>query len=346
MSDGEDDPAQRARSPRVSMADIARLANVSKPTVSRVLSGSSLVNPATRDRVLEVARAQGYRINRTAQKLRQTHSDSIGVVLDFGSYRGGRIADPFVFDLLTGVSEALALSGLDLLLAHPGKHAGASYFHDQVTTRMVDGFIFLGQGSLDPVLRELGVLEVPFVVWGAVDPKEPYCAVGSDNHYGGWLAGGHFRRRQRFNWLFVGDVGQSEVRLRYEGLCQSGRESWDPVAISQLRCSDMSYTATFRDVGAWLAANPAPNAVFAYSDTAAMAVIAAFREHGLEAPRDYALVGYNNIPLAAHYTPAITTIEQQTHIAGAMLVDRLQQLIAGDRPGSTVLPTRLIERQT
>lgn len=328
------------------MADIARLASVSKPTVSRVMSDSPLVNKLTRERVLEVARQQGYRINRTAQKLRQTRADSVAVVLDFGSYYGARIADPFVFDLLAGVSEALAANKLDLLLVPPGKQASASFFHDQVATRMVDGFVFLGQGDRDPVLRELAGLGVPFVVWGAVDPDEPYCAVGSDNVLGGRLAASHFLHGKRSDWLFVGDARQSEVRLRYQGLCETAAEAPMPVQIEQLLCSEMSYNATFHEVGAHLTRHAAPDAVFTYSDTAAMAVIAAFREAGLEAPRDFALVGYNNTPPTAHYTPAITTIEQQTQIAGAILVEKLLQLIAGDRPGSTVLPTRLILRQT
>ena len=73
------------------------------------------------------------------------------------------------------------------------------------------------------------------------------------------------------------------------------------------------------------AEHPAPDAVFCFSDTAAMAVISAFREAGHLAPRDYSLVGYNDIPPAAHFTPAITTIEQETHIAGAILVEKLMQ---------------------
>ena len=77
-----------------------------------------------------------------------------------------------------------------------------------------------------------------------------------------------------------------------------------------------------------------------------MAVISAFREAGHVAPRDYALVGYNNIPPAAHFTPAITTIEQETHIAGSILVEKLMQQIEGGRAKSTMLPTRLIERET
>lgn len=329
----------------ISMADIARLANVSKPTVSRVLSGSPLVTGATREHVLKIAREHGYAVNRNAQKLRQTRTDTVAVVLDFGSYRGGRIADPFIFELLAGVSEALSVRNLDLLLAPPVSQNARDY-QDQISARMVDGFIFLGQGERDPMLRQLAKAGVPFVVWGAVDPAEPYCAVGSDNFLGGKLAGNYFLKCSRKRWLYIGNDNHAEFRMRHDGLSAAARESGQDISIDTLAFDDMSYVATYRAVKDFVAQHPAPDAIFTFSDTAAMATIAALREAGLSSPRDYALVGYNDIPPAGHFTPAITTVEQETHLAGAILVEKLMQLVEGGRANSTVLPTRLIVRET
>ncbi len=329
----------------VSMADIARLANVSKPTVSRVLSGSPLVTGTTRDHVLKVAREQGYAVNRNAQKLRQTRTDTVAVVLDFGSYRGGRIADPFIFELLAGVSEALSVRNLDLLLSPPVSQ-DARVYQDQISARMVDGFIFLGQGERDPMLRQLAKAGIPFVVWGAVDPSEPYCAVGSDNYLGGKLAGTYFIKCNRQRWLFIGNDSHAEIRMRHDGLSDAARENGGAITIDTLTFDDMSYVATHQAVQDYIAQHDAPDAIFAFSDTAAMATIAAMREAGLASPRDYALVGYNNIPPAGHFTPAITTVEQETHLAGAILIEKLMQMVEGGRANSTVLPTRLIVRET
>lgn len=328
----------------VNMDDIARLAKVSKPTVSRVLNNSPLVTDETRARVLQVARDHGYAVNRNAQKLRQAHTDTIAVVLDFGSHRSGRIADPFIFELLAGVSEALSVRNQDLLLSPPSLSDAKSY-GDLLAARAADGFLFLGQGDREPLLRELVRAGLPFVAWGAVDPNEPYCAVGSDNLLGGRLAGELFLKRGATRWLYVGNIDHTEIRMRYDGLCATAR--LDPgVVVSHLRVDNMAYAATYACAAEWLRDNPPPDAVFCFSDTAAMAVIAAFREAGLTAPRDYSLCGYNNIPPAQHFSPAITTIEQETHIAGAILVEKLMQLIDGARAKSTVLPTRLIIRQT
>ena len=328
----------------VNMDDIARLANVSKPTVSRVLNNSPLVNAETRERVLQVAREHGYAVNRNAQKLRQTRTDTVAVVLDFGSHRGGRIADPFIFELLAGVSEALSVRNQDLLLSPPSLSDAKSHA-DLLAGRAADGFIFLGLGDREPLLRDLARAGIPFVAWGAVDPQEPYCAVGSDNRLGGRLAGELFLKRGAKRWLYVGNTHHTEIRMRYDGLCEVAGTR-DDVTVDCLRVENMAYATTHASVAAWLKDNPAPDAVFAFSDTAAMAILSAFREAGLNAPDDFALCGYNNIPPAQHFTPAITTIEQETHIAGAILVEKLMQQIEGTRARSTLLPTRLIVRQT
>jgi DNA-binding LacI/PurR family transcriptional regulator len=131
-----------------------------------------------------------------------------------------------------------------------------------------------------------------------------------------------------------------------EGLHMAAKGAGASVTIDTLSVEHMAYAATYASAATYLREHHAPDAVFAFSDTAAMAVISAFREAGHIAPRDYSLVGYNNIPPAGHFTPAITTIEQETHIAGAILVEKLMQQIDGGRARSTILPTRIIVRET
>ncbi|WP_262408625.1 LacI family DNA-binding transcriptional regulator [Sphingomonas sp. JC676] len=326
------------------MLDIARLANVSTPTVSRVLNGSALVNEETRERVLRTAWAHGYAVNRNAQKLRHARANTVAVMLDFGSHRHGAIGDPFIFELLAGVSEALSVRNQDLLLSPPGLE-DARAFRDLYRAQGADGFIVLGQGTRDEMLRALAKYDVPLVVWGAVPEDAGYCAIGSDNLAGGRLAGEHFLAHHRQHWLFVGDIRHEEFRLRYEGLRLASLGSPD-ITLDLLPIASMAFTVTAETVARYLGTAAHPDAVFAFSDTAAMAVAGVFRDRGLTAPRDYSLVGYNNIPPAAHFSPAITTIDQKTDVAGALLVEKLMQQIEGDRPESVMLPTRMVKRET
>ena len=100
----------------ITMDDIAALAKVSKPTVSRALGNSPLVNVKTREHVLAVARQHGYAVNRNAQKLRHNRSNTIAVSIDFQSHQQNHVSDPFIFELLAGVSEALGELNQDLVL--------------------------------------------------------------------------------------------------------------------------------------------------------------------------------------------------------------------------------------
>lgn len=328
---------------RPTMQDIARLANVSVPTVSRVLSGSPLVTGDKRDRVLEVARAQGYAVNRNAQKLRHARTSTIAVMLDFGSHAHGAIGDPFVFELLAGVSEALSIRNQDLLLTPPGLD-DVRAFQDFYQARGADGFIVLGQGTRDAMLRELGRQDIPLVVWGAVSEEAGYCAVGSDNLLGGQLAGQHFLAAARRRWLFIGDIRHEETRLRYIGLQLAGEGQ--AVTIDQLPVASLAITAIADTISAYLRRPDRPDAVFTFSDTAAMAAIGAFKECGMIAGRDYSLVGYNDIQPAAHFSPALTTIRQKTDLAGSLLVEKLLQQMDGERPQSTILRTEIVIRDT
>lgn len=347
MSDDDaiqDRSLRRGGAARPTMHDIARLANVSTPTVSRVLNGSPLVTAETRDRVLEVARVHGYAVNRNAQKLRNSRTNTIAVMLDFGSHQHGAIGDPFIFELLAGVSEALSIRNQDLLLSPPGLES-ARHFRDFFRARGADGFIVLGQGTRDAMLRALSRENIPLVVWGAVASDASYCAVGSDNLAGGTLAGRHFLAHGRKKWLFIGDTRHEELRLRYEGLRFAAKDHAD-VTFDLLPIASMAFTATAEAVTAHLETAAHPDAVFAFSDTAAMAALGSFRARGLTAPRDFSLVGYNNIPPAAHFSPAITTIDQKTDLAGALLVEKLMQQIDGGHPPSVLLPTGIVKRET
>lgn len=343
MTRRADTPSPKRRA-RPTMEDVARAANVSKPTVSRVLSNSPLVTAETRERVLSAARAQGYAVNRNAQKLRQERANTIAVVLDFESHRHGAIGDPFIFELLAGVSEALSVREIDLLLSPAGLDS-VEGFVELHRARGADGFIVLGQGTRETMLINVARAGVPIVVWGAVHAVSDYCAVGTDNFLGGQLAGERFLAHCRTRWLFIGDIAHEELRLRHQGLAAMAASN-SVVQLDQLPIESLAFTSVQAAAERYVETSGLPDAVFAFSDTAAMAVIGAFARCGHQTPRDYSLVGYNDIPPAAHFTPALTTIEQPTGVAGAMMVEKLIQLLDGRRPKSVMLPTRLVERTT
>lgn len=328
------------------MGEIARLAKVSKPTVSRALSGSPLVKQQTRDEILTVARKHGYAVNRNAQKLRHRLTNTIAVSLDYHSHRQNRISDPFIFELLAGVSEALGDRNQDLLLCAPN-HNDTDAFAQILASRGADGFIVLGQGHREDMLEQLAHAGAPFVVWGAGTSDTPYCVIGSDNFLGGLLTGRYFLRHERRRVLFVGDTTFREISLRRAGLQQAVGESGHEVAIDDLALSNFSYESALQAATRFLkATTQPPDAIFAFSDTAAMAFIRACLDHGLDVPRQVSVVGYNDIPSAAYFNPPVTTVRQDTREAGRLLVAHLMQALDGASPQSQTIPTELIVRAT
>jgi DNA-binding LacI/PurR family transcriptional regulator len=330
----------------ITMDDIARLAKVSKPTVSRALSDSPLVKSSTRIHVLSVARQHGYAVNRNAQKLRLKRTNTIAVSLDFRSHQRNHISDPFIFELLAGVSEALGDINQDLLLCAPS-HNDASAFGHMLKSRAADGFIVLGQGHREVMLEEFAQAGAPLVVWGAGAEQARYCVVGSDNLLGGQLAARHLIGRHRERLLFVGDTSFREIRLRRDGLRTVAEAASAGIRIEEIALSNFSYDAAFSAAQQYLSgSSAAADGVFAFSDTAAMAFVRAYRDAGLRVPEDVSIVGYNDIPPAAYFSPPLTTIRQDIYQAGRLLVSRLMQVLHGEPAPSTTIRTELMVRGT
>lgn len=328
------------------MADIARLANVSKPTVSRALSNSPLVNEKTRSHVLSVAAKHGYAVNRNAQKLRHKRTNTIAVSMDFRSHRENHISDPFMFDLLAGVSEALGDRNQDLLLCAPN-HNDPAAFRQILNERGADGFIILGQGHREEMLKAFAATGAPIVVWGAAAPDAKYCVVGSDNFLGGKLAGEYFLEKRRRHFLFVGNTSFREMHLRREGLKSVVDSASEDILLDDIELHGFSYDSAYDAATRYLdVIESRPDAIFTWNDTAAMAFISAFREAGASVPDDVSIVGYNDIPAAQYFSPPITTIRQDTHQAGRMLAAKLLRIVDGETPKSALIRTELIRRES
>jgi DNA-binding LacI/PurR family transcriptional regulator len=314
--------------------------------VSRALQDSPLVQRQTKERVIAVAAKYGYSVNRHAQRLRSKRTNTIAVVLHLPPSYGRAVAAPFIFQLLADVSRALSIRHQDLLLCSAETDEAPAY-ERMLASKGADALIFLGQGAGTGWLDDLARTHAPFVVWGAVDDDQGFCAVGSDNLKGGMLAGRRFAEMGRENVLFVGDRAHAEIELRRQGLERGLKQAGRGVTIRDLSLADFSFESAYAVMQDFLQnGGERPDAVFAASDTIAMAVIVALQEAGLQVPRDTSVIGYNDIAYAAHFSPPLTTVRQDTHQGGTLLVEKLFQILDGAKPPSVKLPTELIVRGT
>jgi DNA-binding LacI/PurR family transcriptional regulator len=337
--------APAAANKRLQMADIARMAGVSTTTVSRALSGSALVNKATRKRVTELARSLNYTVNAGAKELRLGHSNTVAVVVPYSINMRQALSDPFFLGILGSIADALTERGYDMLVSRIDEEnlqlASTPYDSGRAM-----GIILIGQWHHHDHLNQLAARGVPLVVWGAQLPNQLYCTIGCNNIEGGRLATEHLLARGRRRIAFFGDTDLPEVAQRYEGYRQALHNAGvplDPTLVS--RASFLAASA--RDAVTQLKAQGVVfDAIFCCSDLLAMAAISALRDLGLRVPQEVAVVGYDDVVLAAHYHPPITTVRQPIDAGGRALVTALLSFLENVAPRSQVLPTELIVRSS
>lgn len=213
---GTDSKAQQ----RLQMADIARLAGVSTSTVSRALSGSSLVNEETRARVIALARSLKYSINIGAQNLRLKQNRTVGVVVPYDAATRQHLSDPFFLSMLGSLADALTEQGFDMLISRVDAETLDAAAQSFDSGRVI-GIILIGQWRHHEQLNQLAARQVPIVVWGAQLPQQLYCTVGGDNVAGGRLATEHLLAAGRTRIAFFGDAKLPEVAQRHQGYAQA-----------------------------------------------------------------------------------------------------------------------------
>jgi DNA-binding LacI/PurR family transcriptional regulator len=334
------------KSPKHTSLEVAQLANVSQATVSRALRDSPLVRPETRARIQEIARELHYRTDRSAAGLRTRRSRTLALLL-FEELPDEAQINPFFLSMLGHIARAAARRSFDLLMSF--QQLSDDWHTDYELSNRADGMILLGYGdyrSYTERLRHLAETESRFVIWGPLIEDQPGHYLCCDNVLGARLATGHLLAAGRRHIAFAGGTspGCPEFRLRHQGyveaLAGAGLEP-DP----RLQADSASVEADGYRAGERLLDSGAPfDAVFAASDLIAMGVIHALLDRGRAVPRDVAVVGFDDIPSAADFNPPLTTVRQDTRLAGELLVENLIRLIEGRPVESSLIAPQLIVR--
>lgn len=325
------------------MADIARMAGVSSSTVSRALSGSALIPESTRERILELTRSLNYQVNVGAANLRKRSVQTVGVVVLGDSMQA--ISDPFILNLFGSVADALDEQGYSVLLTRLNDSRKAQ-MQALVTSGQVAGLVVIGQLTWHEHLNRLFHAGLAFSVWGAALPDAAYPVVGGDNEQGGYLAAAHLLSRGCKKIAFLGDIEHPEAGLRYAGYLRAHREAGVAPDVRLRQSVLFGEPMLMQVVQDWLSQDLAFDGVFASSDVAAITVISALNARGIDVPRDVKVVGYDDIDMAGHVFPSLTSIRQPTKLAGKALVTLLNEAQAGLARRSVILPTELVERDS
>ena len=329
--------------------DIAYLAGVSQPTVSRALRGSPMVSEETRRRIETIAQQLNYKVDKNASNLRCQHSNTLALLLFEDPTSDDSLINPFFLSMFGSITRACAQRGYDLLISF--QQLSGNWHVDYEDSRKADGILLLGYGDyleyrerLDQLVRQ----GTHFVCWGAVLEGQPGLSVGCDNFRGGHDVTRHLIGLKRRQVAFLGTASghYPEFFERYRGYSTALREAGIAVPAA-LQVDAISMENSGYAAACELLARGEPfDAIVAASDLIAIGALRALQERHIDVPGAVSVVGFDDIPAASLANPPLTTVMQDTRLAGEVLVDTLLQSIRGEPGHNRTLPTRLIVRRS
>jgi DNA-binding LacI/PurR family transcriptional regulator len=335
-----------ARKPRIQMVDLARIAGVSKATVSRALSGSPLINPETRERIQALAREHQYAVNLGARNLRLQRNQTIAVVVPFEVDAHQQLSDPFFLGMIGALADAMTERGHDMLLNRLDAN-DLERMADLVHSGRAMGIVLIGQWRHHERLNAMAEAGLPMVVWGAgMGASQRYTSVGGDNCMGGRLATEHLLAQGRKRIVFVGDPDLPEVAQRWQGHCQVLAEAGLAPEPSLILKVPFDTKRAAQALGDLCDAGVRFDAIQACSDLLALTAIQVLRARGLQVPQDVAVIGYDDMTVSALSSPPLSTIHQPVPEAGQALVESLLALLDGHEAPQRTLPVHLVERRS
>ena len=324
---------------RPTMAQIAELAGVSKITVSRALRGSGVVRADLRERIQSIANEAGYRMNVAARSLKTRRTQTIAVVIERVDEGDRPVSDPLVQMVIGGLLEVLTAANYAMLLT-----TGDQFL--AFNTIDTDGVIMLGQGEGGRRLLEVAHRGLPIIAWGVPTAVGGIVTIGSDNREGGRLAANHLVEGGRRRLLFLGDQRHPEVAARLEGV-REVLAAAEAALVAIVPCG-FSRMAGRTALGQALTDGPAFDGVIAVSDYIAAGACDALIERGIAVSGQVAVIGFDDIPVAANHRPPISSIRQDWAAAGHALANAVLALLADPTsdPSIAPLPVELIVRQS
>ncbi|SDU85071.1 LacI family DNA-binding transcriptional regulator [Jiangella alkaliphila] len=321
---------------RVTIADIARMARVSVPTVSKVINGKPGVSDRTRARITGLLREHEY------EPRRSTSTKMIELVL-------GELTSPWSTALVTAVEEAAFDQGMGLTLSRLRPEAEDRWL-EMLANRSVDGLVFAVVQVTARQRAHLEELRLPYVV---IDPGEAPAGtrvptIGVTHWRGAHQATRHLLELgHRELAMIAGPADVMFSQARVDGFRAAAVGAGVELPPARVRHTEFGYDAGRDAALELLAASPRPTAIFAASDEQALGVYEAARLRGVRIPEDLSVIGFNDAPIAEWAAPPLTTVREPIRDMARLAVAAIRSLAAGEPEVPTVeLATELVIRQS
>jgi LacI family transcriptional regulator len=311
---------------------VAKLAGVSPSTASIALAGSDRVSPTTREAVLRAAAQLNYIPNSQGRALRSRRAGAIALVIPHPSHHV--FTHPIFMDLLEGITAVASERALTTIVS-TGLEAddGTPAYLRIMNARQADGVIVASASSNDENVDRLVAAGYPVTLIGRSPLRPGLHCVGIDDLGGARAVTEHLievHEHRRVAHL-SGPLEHQSAADKLEGyrsaLGRAGIAFDDRLVIESDYTQEGGYDACLRLLG-----GDAPDAIFAANDQMALGALEALRAQGLDAPRDVAIAGYDDIDIARVMQPSLTTVRSDLVQVGRLAAERLIDLLEGQQP--------------
>ncbi|MGM9988868.1 MAG: catabolite control protein A [Bacillaceae bacterium] len=328
----------------VTIYDVAREANVSMATVSRVVNGNPNVKPTTRKKVLEAIERLGYRPNAVARGLASKKTTTVGVIIP-------DISNVFFAELARGIEDIATMYKYNIILSNSDQNKEKElHLINTMLGKQVDGIVFMGTSITDELVEEFDRSPVPIVLAASVDDKHDTASVNIDYTQGAYDATTMLvnNGNKRIAYVRGTDYLSGVTIKKLEGYKNALAEANIPYDEELVISGDFTYESGIEAFEQLWALENKPTAIFVATDEMALGVIHAAQDAGVNIPEQLEIIGFDNSKLATMVRPKLTTVVQPMYDIGAVAMRLLTKLMNKENveDKNVILPHRVQVRQS
>ena len=307
------------------LKEVARLAGVHPSTISRALRNDPnlRISEGTRRRILQAIEATNYHPNRVARSLKAQRTHLLGLMVP-------DIANPFFAVMLRGVEDVAGAWGFHVIVCNTDERPEKAEAYLQILMgRQIDGMLIATSHREDPIVQRLWREGYAIVLVNRLCELAPVPSVSLDEVAGMRLAVEHLLALGHRHIAHIAGPPQVSTAHQRRRTFEEVLHRYGLLRPEWVVQGDYNRQAGYQAMKQLLQLPELPTALVAANDLAALGAISAAREHGLQVPVDLSVVGYNDIPLAAEVSPALTTVRVPMSQMGARAAELLIARITG-----------------
>lgn len=305
---------------RMTIADIAEEAGVSKATVSRVLSDSPKVKAESKDKILQIIKKHSFVPNNLAQSLAGSPRNTIGIVIE-------ELANFFFIEVADGFDHIISQAGYSMQISSSkwNKERELKLVQQLISSR-VDGIILAPVSDESESIKLLQSSDIPFLLINIIPKQEGIAYISCENYQGGKLAAEFFNRMNRPSNILITGFPHQTLTHRVQGFKDNFNKREEIIQYENIKTYEAGYEmASILSVRNAL--SKTETALFVTNDNVAIGIITKLLELGISIPEQVAVVGYDDIKLASFCRVPLTTISQGIKDIGKIAALELLEMI-------------------